>query len=254
MLKMGSTVNTNTGLDGSALGYMDLEANASRAGLPLSFKFVVPQQTAITGPFLSYMMRIENLDKNNGVCFSSLYGVGGQSLWDMNTQMNAYTMSQLTNYFSEIRRLQLSKNQSPLVVIYINSGLNDQNETSTPSHGWRASTDASSATAYLDNLEALAKRISDVWQTNGWDERELFFWINPSHPTATPDASKLKLYRKAAFSFAGQRSRVSVVDLENLTSEAELTANDWYREPTDHYHLKISGYEALSQRVIALIK
>lgn len=83
--------------------------------------------------------------------------------------------------------------------------------------------------------------------------RELFFLIVPSHPTATPDAEKLKAYRKAAFTFAGSRARVSVVDFENLTSESELTANDWYREPTDHSHLKLAGYEALSQRIVDLV-
>lgn len=252
--KMADLINTNTGSESRVLTYFDLDADASRDANPLGFKWTVPQKTVITGPFLSYFMRIEDLNKNNGICFSSLYGAGGQSLWDMVAKMNEYSMQHLSNYFYEIRRLQLEKNQNPLVVIYINSGLNDQNETSSPSWGWRESTDGKSATAYLDNLEALAKRISDVWQHNKWDERELFFWINPSHPTATPDAAKLKAYRKAAFTFAGSRARVSVVDFENLTSESELTANDWYREPTDHYHLKLAGYEALSQRIVDLIK
>ncbi|WP_151765198.1 hypothetical protein [Acinetobacter soli] len=251
--KMADLINTNTGSESKVLTYFDLDVDAARVENPLGFKWTVPQQTDITGPFLSYFMRIEDLNKNNGICFSSLYGAGGQSLWDMVAKMNEYSMQHLSNYFNEIRRLQLSKNQSPLVVIYINSGLNDQNETSSPSWGWRESTDGKSATAYLDNLEALAKRISDVWQFNGWDERELFFLIVPSHPTATPDAEKLKAYRKAAFTFAGSRARVSVVDFENLTSESELTANDWYREPTDHSHLKLAGYEALSQRIVDLV-
>lgn len=251
--KMADLINTNTGSESRVLTYFDLDADAGRAENPLGFKWTVPQKTVITGPFLSYFMRIEDLNKNNGICFSSLYGAGGQSLWDMVAKMNEYSMQHLSNYFNEIRRLQLSKNQNPLVVIYINSGLNDQNETSSPSLGWRESTDGKSATAYLDNLEALAKRISDVWQFNGWDERELFFLIVPSHPTATPDAEKLKAYRKAAFTFAGSRARVSVVDFENLTSEAEMVANDWYRTAEDHFHLKLAGYEALSQRIIDLV-
>ncbi len=251
--KMSDLINTNTGNESKVLTYFDLDADASRAGLPLGFKWTVPQQSPIAGHFLSYFMRIEDLSKQNGICFSTIYGAGGQSLWDMVAKMLEYSIQHLTNYFSEIRRLQLSKNQEPMVVIYINSGLNDQNETSSPSWGWRESTDGKSATAYLDNLEALAKRISDVWQINGWNEKELFFWINPSHPTSTPDAAKLKAYRKAAYTFAGSRSRVSVVDFENLTSEAELTANNWYRTPDDHYHLKLAGYEALSQRIVNLV-
>ncbi|MCF3128444.1 hypothetical protein LRQ09_13840 [Acinetobacter soli] len=251
--KMAELINTNTGSESKVLAYFDLDADAARSGLPLGFKWTVPQQTAITGPFLSYFMRVEDLNKENGVCFSTIYGGSGQSLWDMVSRMLEYSIQHLTNYFSEIRRLQLSKNQEPIVVIYINSGLNDQNETSSPSWGWRESTDGKSATAYLDNLEALTKRISDVWQINGWNEKELFFWINPSHPISTPDSVKLKAYRKAAYTFAGSRSRVSVVDFENLTNEAELTANNWYRTPDDHNHLKLAGYEALSQRIVDLI-
>lgn len=244
-------INTNTGSETYQLSSFDVAAG-DRSGKQLGFRFANVNQT-LTGPFLSYFMRVEDVDKNNGICFSTIYGRGGQSLWDMCQQMFLWSMQELTNYFSEIRRLQLSKNQSPIVVIYINSGLNDQNETSTPSWGWREATDGKSVTAYLDNLEALAKRISDVWQHNGWDETELFFWVNPSHPTSTPDAAKLKAYRKAAFTFAGSRARVSVVDFENLTSEAEMIANDWYRTAEDHFHLKLAGYEALSQRIIDLV-
>ena len=253
LLGSSGAINTNTGAETYQLSSFDVAAG-DRSGKQLGFRFANVNQT-LTGPFLSYFIRVEDVDKSNGICFSTIYGRGGQSLWDMNSTMDSeYTKAGLTNYFSEIRRLQLSKNQSPLVVIYINSGLNDQNETSSPSWGWRESTDGKSATAYLDNLEALVKRISDVWQMNGWNETELFFWINPSHPTSTPDAAKLKAYRKAAFTFAGSRARVSFVDFENLTSESELTANDWYRQPTDHYHLKLAGYEALSQRIVDLIK
>lgn len=251
-LGSSGAINTNTGTETYKLSSFDVAAG-DRSGNQLGFRFANVNQT-LTAPFLSYFMRVEDVDKSNGICFSTLYGRGGQSLWDMNSTMNSeYTKAELTNYFSEIRRLQLEKNQNPLVVIYINSGLNDQNETSSPSWGWRESTDGKSATAYLDNLEALAKRVADVWQLNGWDETELFFWINPSHPTSTPDAAKLKAYRKAAFTFAGSRARVSVVDFENLTSEAEMIVNDWYRTAEDHSHLKLAGYEALSQRIIDLV-
>ena len=248
-------INTNTGAETYQLSQLDLEAGA-RDNQTLGFRFAHIAQT-ITGPFLSYFMRVEDVNKDSGICFSSIYGVGGQSLWDMNQKMsepsetnpNGYTMQELTNYFSEIRRLQLSKSQKPIVVIYINSGLNDQHEEKTPSWGWRASTLPTSATAYLDNLEALTKRIEDVWQYNGWAENELFFWINPSHPISTPDHPQLISFRKAASSFAANKSRISFVDFENLTSYDDLQSRDLY-DAAGPYHLKKAGYEYCADLVV----
>ena len=249
-------INTNTGSETYQLSSFDVAAG-DRSGKQLGFRFANVNQT-LTGPFLSYFMRVEDVDKNNGICFSTIYGRGGQSLWDMCQQMFSWSMQELTNYFSEIRRLQLSKNQSPIVVIYINSGLNDQNETSTPSWGWRASTDGSSAAAYLDNLEALTKRITDVWQRNNWDERELFFWINPSHPISTPDALKLAAYRNAAFSFAGSRSRVTVFDFTTKITSDQMVANNWYKDTggvsnADRNHLKLDGYKGMAALPVGYI-
>lgn len=253
-IKMADTINTNTGIESYVQTYFDVNSDANRADKSLELKWSLAGQLPITGNFLGYFLRVEDTAKTSGICFSSLFGEGGQSLWDMCTRLKDYSTQQLTNYFTEIRRLQLAKSQKPIVVIYINSGLNDRNETSVPSQGWRASAVADSPTAYLDNLETLAKRISDVWQHNGWDERELFFWVNPSHPVSTPDDSELISYRKAAYSFAGSRSRVSVVDFENITNSTEMLANGWYKNSgADTNHLTTAGYDTLSSRLVGLI-
>ena len=256
VIQMGALVNTNTGVDGSAMLSLEIPANSARAGQAVGFKWAVPNQIAITGKFISYFMRIEDANKKNGICLSPLYNGSGQSLYDAAVKLNNdWTTAQLTNYLAEIRRLQLSEGLMPIVVVYINMGLNDQNENLTPSQGWRASDQPQSATAYIDNLESVVKRIEDIWQLNSWDEKELYWWINPSHPTATPDAAKLKAYRKAASSFAMHKPRTSFVDFENLTSHAEMLANGWYLESgADVYHLTKAGYEALSQKVVDLIK
>ena len=252
----GGVINTNTGSETLVRSSFDVAASSARVGWLLSLKWTVSGGIPITGNFIGYGLRVENLDKSNGISFTSLYGRGGQSLWDMATTLQTeFTDDTLTNFFNEARRLQLDKNQKPIVVIYLNSGLNDRNETSVPSLGWRASTVGDSPTAYLDNLEAIAKRISDIWQINKWDERELFFWINPSHPVSTPDDAELKSYRKAAYTFAGSRARVSVVDFENITSSTEMLSNGWYKNSgADTSHLTTAGYDALSSRLVSLIK
>ncbi|WP_132921300.1 hypothetical protein [Sodalis ligni] len=77
------------------------------------------------------------------------------------------TDTKLGIYFGEIRRLQIIRGQMPIVVFYIKSGLNDINETLTPSFGYRASNDPISPTAFIDNFEAMVKRFEDIWQKNG---------------------------------------------------------------------------------------
>jgi hypothetical protein len=221
----------------------------------LEAKFYVPQQSAITGPFAAAFARVENLDKSSGVSVHTLYANGGQSLWDMATTFSAYPDYQLTNLFSEYRRLQISDGYDPIVVFYINSGLNDQNETSTPSLGWRGSLSAASAEAYIDNLEAITKRISDIWQKNKWPIEELFFLFVPSHPTSSPDASALLSYRSAAFSYAQNRINCSMIDFLNLTSYDEMFELEYYRdENTDVYHLVEGGYADLAERIISLVQ
>lgn len=254
VFQMAPKVLTNTGAETFKRGVFDLPA-ADRAGVALGFKWVMPGQVALKGPFLSYSMRVEDVEMVGGVSTHTLYGAGGQSLWDMSVQLDEYTTQQLTNFFTEVRRLQIEKGQKPIVVLYVNSGLNDQNETSTPSRGWRETIESKSATAYIDNLEAVVKRVQDIWQVNGWDERGLFVLSLPSHPVSTPDADKLRAYRKAAFSFAGGRARTSFVDFENLTTSDKMLANGWYKnDGNDRSHLIVAGYEGMAKMVVDLIQ
>ena len=245
----GPVTNTNTGAIAVQRSYMDVPAGARTSGLEI--KFYNPGGTILTGPFVGLYARFENVAKLNGVCVSTWYAAGGQSLYDMALEMNARSDKEHTVYFAEVRRLQLSAGKKPIVVVYINSGLNDKNETSVPSLGWRAGTVGDSPTNYIDNLEAITNRISNIWQINGWDETELFFLIMPSHPIATPDDSELVAYRKAAYSWAGNRARTSFVDLTNLTSYTEIHTLGYYLAGgTDTSHLTLAGYDDLSARVV----
>ena len=111
-----------------------------------------------------------------------------------------------------------------------------------------------SAAAYLDNLEAMTKRIEDIWELAGWDKSELFFLVMPSHPVADPDDAKLIGYRKAASSYAATRQRSSFIDLTNLTTSAEMLASGWYQAAgTDKNHLTQNAFEALAARAVGLI-
>lgn len=226
----------------------------------------------MTGPFFGLYSRVDNPNANKGISCHTLYGAGGQSLWDMSSSLTAdFDNAKAVVYFGELRRLQLLRGQMPIIVIYINSGLNDQNETSTPSFGWRATTDSKSATAYIDNLEYLCKRFEDVWEQNGWNKEELFFLIHSSHMVNDPDTQRVQQFRQAAQAFAAGRERITAVDLTNITSSAFIYANDWYygqtstalsdRDPTtgagvntnsalEQPHLKQEGYDAIVNLVL----
>jgi hypothetical protein len=253
VLVMGDLVSTNKGEYAKQLTTLDIPAGTRNVSLEA--KFYVPQQSVITGPFAGAFARVENLDMHNGVSVHTLYASGGQSLWDMASTLLLYPDHQLANLFSEYRRLQIADGYDPIVVFYINSGLNDQNETSTPSWGWRKSTMPASAEAYIDNLDSITKRISDIWQKNKWPIDELFFLFVPSHPYSTPDDSDLLAYRMAAFSYAQNRVNCSMVDFSNLISHDEMFEHEYYRsENTDFYHLIEAGYADLAARIVSLVQ
>lgn len=247
------TIQTNAGAEGYVLASYDIPAAVRN--YDISFKWAMPGSTPsnITGPWLGYFMRAENLDAAHGISAHVLYSAGGQSLWDMNDFLWSANRDHLANYFAEIRRLQVSAGLKPIIVVYINSGLNDRNETSTPSWGWRGSDDADSANAYIDNTEAIIKRLRDLFEYKGWSPDELFFLIMPSHPVSTPDDAELVLYRRAAAATA-QGRQISFVDLTNLTSATEMAAMGWYQSGgADTNHLTQAAYDALAARVVALI-
>lgn len=249
----GPSTPTNTGEFSLHRQTLDIPAGLRTKGLEC--KWYIPGGAALAGPFAPVWFRLENPSKHTGVSVSTFYGAGGQSLYDMANYLLTAPMQVLINWFGETRRLQLLEGLKPIVVIYINSGLNDQNETLTPSFGWRASAEPSSATAFTDNLEGIAKGLSDVWQKAGWDPEELFILVMPSHPVSTPDAAKLLSYRKAAFSFAQNRQRTSFIDLTLVTDADEILANNWYMgvDGSDRNHLFQAAYKVLGVRFVNLI-
>jgi hypothetical protein len=157
-------ISTQAASEGKVLGYLDAPADATRT-VGMEFRWAPFSASTVTGPFGAYWSRAENLDATAGISVHRLYGVGGNSLYDMAAQLKAWSDVELRCFFEETRRLQLSQGQKPIVVVCVNSGLNDQNETLQPSLGWRANAAPTSALSYVDNLEALMKRVEDIWQS-----------------------------------------------------------------------------------------
>lgn len=247
----GSVTSTNTGAFGMGKTTLEVPADAGRSGINVIAGPAMSGGENIEAPFFMTYARWRRPDRTAGYAFSTLYGSGGQSLRDMAFALQEASDETLQHFFSILRDDQ--GDQRKTIVICINSGLNDRQET-LASVGPDEVADADSADAYVDNLKAIQARISGIWTSNGWSLDELFFLIFPSHPIDDPDDAELVAYRSAATTYAATQDRMQVIDLAALTNEAEMLAAGWYNGGgSDRSHLTEVGYEALGQRVIANI-
>ncbi len=215
--------------------------------------------TSLAGPFVAYYIRAREADAERGVSFSTLYGVGSQSARDMAQAFVDLPIETLTLYFDTLREQQLD---APKILIRINTGLNDRNEQMPPVNG--SVFGPASGLAFQSNLNTLINRIQEVWTLNGWPEDELYFVITVSHPVGPEngeaggfnnDDPTLIDYRARAAAIASSRPRVASVDLNRITTEAEMAENLWYRSTKfDRFHLREIGYEVLAQRELAAMQ
>lgn len=206
-----------------------------------------PWGTNLVGPFLAYYMRVENLDRDLGVSFHTLYANGGQSARDMAAALLSASDEQLSLYFSRVRALQAAPRA---VLVRVNTGLNDRNETLV-SLGPAAVTDADSAAAFSDNMTAIFARIEAIWSLNGWPPEELYYLISVSHPVSTPDDAELVSYREAAEALAVSHPRTAATRFDRLTDSSEMLTNGWYQAGGgDRNHLTLAAFVALSRREV----
>lgn len=252
ILVNGSVINTNTGSFAQLVATLDLPAAARSDSI--GFKWRVGGGTASAGPTLERWMRVENRDRLSGIAFSSLYGVGGQSLYDMAAFILAETDQALTNYFAAARHIQVQRGQSPIIVMYVNSGMNDRNETLSPSLGPNPSNSPTSAAAYIDNLDALRNRIEAIWTANGWPLTSLYWLIVPSHRIADPQNSQLVSYGDALLAWQSGKPRVAVARLDQVTTYAEKFALTHYAGTgqNDPIHQLQAGYEYDGAKIVAM--
>jgi hypothetical protein len=245
VLATGPAVTTNLSAHGIAYAQLEVPA-AARTG-SIEFRDRDANGGAgIKGPYLGYYYRVEWPEKTSGVSVHTAFAVGGFSLFEIAQKILAAPDAQLHLQLSEARRLQVAAGQTPVVVVVVNAGLNDRNETSTPSLGPAGVADADSATAYIDNLQAIVDRVESVYRAN-WPLNELYWLIMPSHRVADPDDPELVSYRAAVNSWVNGRERTSMIDLaSNITAAEMLTRGYFAAGNADLNHLTVAGYEGLA--------
>lgn len=249
-LVTGSSVSC-IGSDGAAVATIGLSA-ASR-DYPLAFHY--QGTTASTAKTALLWARVIDTSKTSGWSLSTVYGEGGQSMYDLAAWALAQSDAALTNHFTAIRLRQVAAGQTPLVVCVVNFGLNDRNETSQPSLGPGAFTDPDSAEAYIDNLKAFVARIERIWALNGWARSGLSFWIIPGHPVSTPDDAELIAYRAAASAWVATRPDASFTDISELITADQMLTNGWYASGgADRNHLVQAGYVGIGALIMATVQ
>jgi hypothetical protein len=239
-IQLFDVVPTNKGVFDRQVGYFDVDGS----GKDYDFGFYATNGT-LNAPATLLFHRVEDREKISGISCHSLYGVSGASLYDAAVQMNTWTLGQLTGYFSEVRRLQQAQGQVPIIVIYINFGINDRSELSRSIGIYREI--SSTPEGYLDNLLNITDRIKSVWDYNGWDQSELSFLIVPSHVIASPDDSTLVSYREIAKQVERNRDDFTVIDLAKDLTYQDFVNNDWYSTTVNH--LSTAGYTAVTEKI-----
>jgi hypothetical protein len=239
--------NTNTGTNSMAVETVTLTADSSRASKAISLKPISVNVTGITGPYFNTYYRARNPSRTSGWSYGTLDFRGGQSLRTMAYDLQQCSDTTLAHYFGILRSNQTSGPKT--IVVCVNSGLNDRNET-LASVGPGAVSPGDSAAAFVDNFTALQNRLTSIWTTNNWDLNELFFLIYVSHPVSAPDDNELISYRTAIFNYARSLSRTQIISMTDLTTSTEMTTNSWYVSAGDKNHLSIAGYENLGLRII----
>jgi hypothetical protein len=242
---LGTTVvNGTTGAYGVTHADLTVAADASR-DYPLVMHWAVPSGPDSIDMAWMYS-RAYNPSEQSGFSYSTLAAYGGQPSRILAGALKSASDTSLTYYFSQLRRLQgASKN----IVLVINEGFNDRGDSSmsvgdSPAVG-------SSAAGFKDNTLAIVKRITAIWLANGWDTQELSWVFMPSHPVFGSDDALLAAYRQAARELTSVVPQSVAVDLSELTSVDEMTANGWYFDGGgSDAHLSTLGYEQLSLRAV----
>lgn len=216
---------------------------------PVEARPQIPSES-VTGPWVSYYTRIEAYTVNSGLSCHTIYSSGGQSAWNMAYALQNTPDKTLSIFFAEVRRLQISNGNSPVVVIYINTGVNDRNEGNTPSLGPKQIYGpGDSAAEYVDNIAGIQSRIMRIWDINRWPVGELHWLFVPSHRVSDPDDVDLVAYRAELSAHVSASKQSSMVDLGALMTYAAANSAGWY-DAGGSVHLTNTGYDGVSQLIV----
>ncbi len=245
MLLNGPVTSTRGPAFGPAAVSIDLPAAVRPAAIGLRHS---PSTVNLAGPFISYYLRVENLDRPAGASFTTMYGHGAQSACSFAISLLDADDEFLRLFFGKLRELQGPRKA---VLVHVNSGVNDRVEQRM-SVGPNPTLPGNSAAAYADNMQAIINRVRFIWQDSGWDESELFFLLACSHQVSNPDDPRLVAYRAALAPLALSNPRTAVINYARLATPQEMDEWGWFKGFgfPDVHHLSETGFRRLSARAL----
>lgn len=235
---------TTSGPAGSVIWH-ELDLPAGTRGSVISLRtpgFATP----LSGPFMGLYARVIDTSRDRGVSVHTLYGRGSQSLRSMAAAMQGMQTTGLGEFLDAIVRQQ--GESTPHVIVRINSGLNDRNET-LASLGPANVQDGDSAEAFADNAVAIITALQQAWTSKGLPLEGLRFVLTSSHPISMPNDAELASYAAALPGVASRFAPglVTAVALEELISADAMLSRGYYTNPGDRFHLSRAGFLALTQ-------
>ena len=199
-----------------------------------------------TGPAGALLDSIYKVAK--GISVHNLHYGSGQTSTVIATAVNGCNVSKtfLENYFKQIVDRQIAAGGTGRVLIKINCGVND-------SGGPASSTITSAFNGMINTLKT-------AWLAAGYIANNLCFVCSVSHPLNTDFGdggtreATLAAYRAVANTWANTVQNVTVVDLSQIYTAAQMTTNGYYYgAAANEAHLSQAGYYAFSQQIVSRI-
>ncbi len=248
------TVSCKTGTFGLAVATVQWPADAGR-NEQIQAGYKRPGFSNIVGPFFAPFNRIVFTEQNSGFAYTTLLFQGGQSCRVAANSILGMESDFFSTMFGKMRQDSIDASQTPKVVIKINHGLNDRNDTNA-SVGPATESDSSTAAGFVDNVTAIVNEFETRWTAEGWDTSELHFAIMPAHRIATTEDTDLAAYRSAIETYAASRSRILSINPTDLNDYSEYTANSnaWLSGGSDAIHLSKTGHEQVALTALNAIQ
>ena len=199
-----------------------------------------------TGPAGALLDSIYKVAK--GISVHNLHYGSGQTSTVIATAVNGCNASKtfLENYFKQIVDRQIAAGGTGRVIVQINCGVNDSGSPAS-------STITNSFTAMINTLQT-------AWAAAGYTSKNLGFLCSVSHPLNTDYGDEgvreatLAAYRTASNAWANTLENVTVVDLSQIYTAAQMTSGGYYAGAASaEAHLSQAGYYAFSNQITSKI-
>ena len=199
-----------------------------------------------TGPAGALLDSIYKVAK--GISVHNLHYGSGQTSTTIATAIAGCNASKtfLENYFKQIVDRQIAAGGTGRVIVQINCGIND-------SGGPPANT-------ITNAFSSMVSALQTAWAAAGYTSKNLGFLFSVSHPLDTDYGdggtreATLAAYRTAANTWASSVENVTVVDLSQVYTAAQMTSNGYYAGAASaEAHLSQAGYYAFGQQIVSKI-